>query len=188
MARDRDPAFPLYARDWLADRKVRRATHAQRAVLVDLWALAWEEGCLPDDLDELAYRCGTPTDPAPRQTVPDVLDEFFVRSVSDWPSLRLEREREGRAALRAKRAAAGRIGGSRPKHPRSTAEAQPEHRAEQDEDGSSAMRKPAAAAAAAAAASDGTTATEKSGVCPPGLRQGAPVRGTGPVGFGRRPA
>lgn len=45
---DRAPSFPFYAKDWLADPKVRALTNAERGKYIDLLASMWEfsdSGC-----------------------------------------------------------------------------------------------------------------------------------------------
>lgn len=48
------PYLKFYPGDWLADRKVRRLSPAARALYWDLLSVAWLEGSIPADTNELA--------------------------------------------------------------------------------------------------------------------------------------
>ena len=48
------PYLKFYPADWLAARKVRRLTPEARALYFDLLCVAWNEGGIPADCDELA--------------------------------------------------------------------------------------------------------------------------------------
>jgi hypothetical protein len=56
---DRAPSFPFYAKDWLADPKVRSLSWATKGRYIDLLASMWEhgdEGCvIPRDTAERLY-------------------------------------------------------------------------------------------------------------------------------------
>lgn len=106
MAHGKDPALPLYAMEWRTDMRVRMLDRGLRALLMDLWALSWTEGRLPDDPESLSRMVDGTAD-----EVRDLLGRFFKRSGSGWISVRLEAEREERAELRRKRAEAGQAGG-----------------------------------------------------------------------------
>lgn len=58
-SQDRAPAFPFYAKDWLADAKVRSLTYAERGRYIDLLATMWDysdAGCyLPRKAAERLY-------------------------------------------------------------------------------------------------------------------------------------
>ena len=58
-SQDRAPAFPFYAKDWLADAKVRSLTFAERGKYIDLLATMWDysdAGCyLPRKAAERLY-------------------------------------------------------------------------------------------------------------------------------------
>ena len=58
-SQDRAPAFPFYAKDWLADAKVRSLTFAERGKYIDLLASMWDysdAGCyLPRKAAERLY-------------------------------------------------------------------------------------------------------------------------------------
>lgn len=143
MARGtKDPAFPLYARDWLTSRSVRRLSRSLRSVLVDLWCLQWLDGPLPDDVEWIAEEVR-----ATRAEVAAVLESFFDRTASGYTSKRLEKERAEREELRRKRADAGQRGGRKGKQTGSKQGSNMDSKPE-------AKRKPAAAAATATASSD----------------------------------
>lgn len=55
------PAFPFYAKDWLAD--TRELGAVGRGVLIDMIALCWENGSVPDDPTEVACLVGTEIQP-----------------------------------------------------------------------------------------------------------------------------
>jgi uncharacterized protein YdaU (DUF1376 family) len=48
------PYFKFYPDDWLSDRAVRRLSLPARGLYLDLLAIAWNEGGIPADPDELA--------------------------------------------------------------------------------------------------------------------------------------
>jgi uncharacterized protein YdaU (DUF1376 family) len=48
------PYLKFYPADWLADRQVRTMSPEARGVYWDLLAVAWNEGGIPSDPDELA--------------------------------------------------------------------------------------------------------------------------------------
>ena len=50
--------FKFWAKEYLADTKVRRLTYEQRGILQTLWAFAWEEGSIPSDAAELGNMLG----------------------------------------------------------------------------------------------------------------------------------
>jgi len=46
--------FPFYPSQWLTSRRLRVCSQAARGVLIDLMAMAWEDGKVCEDLDVLA--------------------------------------------------------------------------------------------------------------------------------------
>ena len=73
---DRAPAFPFYAKDWLADPKVRALSWADKGRYIDLLASMWEHndsGCS-----------------IPRVTAEAIFGSVFISKVCDLPSRLLE--------------------------------------------------------------------------------------------------
>lgn len=111
MSGKRNPAFPFYGFDFLADRDVRLCTVAQRGILVALWCEQFASGPLPDDQDTLMTLVGGGCSSA---DLAHVLDTFFVLNEDGkLMSERLARELQEQDDLRAKRAEAGSKGGSK---------------------------------------------------------------------------
>jgi hypothetical protein len=52
------PAFQLFASDLIADKRYRKATPAQRGLLLTLWCECWVNSTIPADPDELAAFIG----------------------------------------------------------------------------------------------------------------------------------
>jgi uncharacterized protein YdaU (DUF1376 family) len=54
------PYVNFYCSDWLGDTKVRRMSHEQRGIHIDLLCHAWgeDDGAIPADPDELAHLLG----------------------------------------------------------------------------------------------------------------------------------
>lgn len=76
------PAFQFYTRDWLSSSAVRTMGLAARGAYIDLLAIQWQDGFIPDDDQEIARMLGC----TPRQwnTVRDrVLARFERRPLSD---------------------------------------------------------------------------------------------------------
>ena len=66
---DRAPAFLFYAKDWLADPKVRALSWDQRGRYIDLLASMWEYSVYGDRI--------------PRQTAERLYGKAFVKLVAD---------------------------------------------------------------------------------------------------------
>lgn len=96
-----DVWFPLYAKDWLADAKVRGLTRTQRSILVDLWCLQWQLDALPRELNTLC-RMLEGAEPGDLQLV---IGHFFT--VSDCGNFlyseRLRTEKNKATGLRQKK-------------------------------------------------------------------------------------
>lgn len=69
---DRAPAFPFYAKDWLADPKCRALSWASKGRYIDLLASMWEHG-----------RAGCQI---PRKTAEGLYGKAFVAEIADGPS------------------------------------------------------------------------------------------------------
>lgn len=117
MAQEVNIWFPIYARDFLADGRVRRLTPAQRGHLVDLWCYQWRDGPLPNDLGDLCRMLGEAT----IEDVQKVVGLFFTASedgkmlVSQRLTRELTRAEQLREARRKRTAAAtkARLGGKK---------------------------------------------------------------------------
>ena len=59
------PAFQFYARDWLADSKVRRLRLDERGAYCDLLCVQWNEGAIPMDCEEAGMSIGIHPDTWP---------------------------------------------------------------------------------------------------------------------------
>lgn len=100
----KSPALPLYAAEFLHDRKLRRLPLEVEVVVVRLWAMLWVEGpATRDELLEVSVllRCTEATLDAA------LASGLFVCVEGRWTSARLEQEREERESIRSSRAKAG---------------------------------------------------------------------------------
>ena len=59
------PAFQMYARDWLADSRVRRLRLDERGAYIDLLCVQWNEGAIPMDCEEAGMCIGIHPDTWP---------------------------------------------------------------------------------------------------------------------------
>ena len=92
------PWFKFFAGDFLADEGVTCLSFEERGVLVTLWAFAWREGSIPDDVIRVARMLGLAleADPHRLKWLSDLVGRFF-RADQAHPgrlvSERMERER-----------------------------------------------------------------------------------------------
>lgn len=87
--------FKFWAKEYLADAKVRSLTYEKRGILQTLWAFAWEEGSIPADHEALGMMLGIPA--KAMRTHCEWISRFFVADPSDSSRLvspRLEMDRE----------------------------------------------------------------------------------------------
>lgn len=109
MAGGKDPAFPLYAQDWLTDDRLAVADLADLGRLVCLWSWLWLHG--PQTMARLravAHLMRSTAD-----EVESLAREWLTEGPDGcWSSLRLEAERAERIAIRKQRAEAGRSSGA----------------------------------------------------------------------------
>lgn len=54
----KDPAFLFYPGDWMQSETVRAMTYEQRGVYLELLAMAWLEGSIPEDPERLRRMVG----------------------------------------------------------------------------------------------------------------------------------
>ena len=95
--------FKFWAKEYLADAKVRALTYEKRGILQTLWAFAWEEGSIPADHEALGMMLGIPA--KAMRTHCEWISRFFVSDTSDSSRLvspRLEMDREEADAKGAK--------------------------------------------------------------------------------------
>ena len=95
--------FKFWAKEYLADAKVRALTYEKRGILQTLWAFAWEEGSIPADHEALGMMLGIPA--KAMRTHCEWISRFFVADPSDSSRLvspRLEMDREEADAKGAK--------------------------------------------------------------------------------------
>lgn len=86
--------FKFWAKEYLADGKVRCLTYEQRGILQTLWAFAWEEGSIPSDETTLGTMLGLPA--KAMRTHMQWVNRFFHPSIEDASRLispRLELDR-----------------------------------------------------------------------------------------------
>lgn len=100
------PWFKFYAADYLTDPGVDNLCLEAQGILVRMWSVAWLEGSLPSDVDEIARKCKVRCKTMHMHA--DKLLKFFVRQedgayVSE--RMRDERERSGLTSERRKAAA-----------------------------------------------------------------------------------
>lgn len=86
--------FKFWAKEYLADTKVRCLSYEQRGILQTLWAFAWEEGSIPGDPAMLGNMLGLPA--KAMRTHCEWIPRFFVANPSDptrmiSPRLELDR-------------------------------------------------------------------------------------------------
>ena len=87
--------FKFWAKEYLADAKVRALTYEKRGILQTLWAFAWEEGSIPADHEDLGVMLGIPA--KAMRTHYEWITRFFVEDPKDSSRLvspRLEMDRE----------------------------------------------------------------------------------------------
>lgn len=87
--------FKFWAKEYLADAKVRCLTYEQRGILQTLWAFAWEEGGVPSDPATLGVMLGIPA--KAMRSHCGWIGRFFVPHPSDPSKMispRLEMDRE----------------------------------------------------------------------------------------------
>lgn len=100
------PWYPMYAKDWLTSRKVRRLTWAQQGIYKRLLDEEWDGGALEGDAQQIAGDIGAPVD-----DVAVVLESCFFLAVNGWVNERLEEIRAEQLAKSEALAQAGRKGG-----------------------------------------------------------------------------
>lgn len=86
--------FKFWAKEYLADAKVRCLTYEQRGILQTLWSFAWEEGSIPSDESTLGTMLGIPA--KAMRTHMQWVNRFFHPSTEDASRLispRLELDR-----------------------------------------------------------------------------------------------
>jgi hypothetical protein len=110
------PYFKFYPADWLSDRRVRRLEPDARALYWDLLAMAWNEGGIPDDPDELALDAAQWGFTRRRfDRAWEQVSKFWVHGPEGvLMNPRQEEERTHALAVYEKRVESGRLGG-RPK-------------------------------------------------------------------------
>lgn len=110
------PYFKFYPADWLSDRKVRRLSPEARSLYWDLLCVAWQEGGIPADAQELALDAkhwGYS-----RRSFAKVwaeIEQFWVHGADGLlVNVRQEDERTKALAIYKQRIAAGKKGGRPP--------------------------------------------------------------------------
>jgi uncharacterized protein YdaU (DUF1376 family) len=104
MAGGKDPAFPLYAADWLTDDRLAVASLEELGALVCLWSFLWLHG--PQSMDRL--RAASHVFRATPDEAESLAREWLTEGDDGrWFSKRLEAEREERRQIRRQRSEAG---------------------------------------------------------------------------------
>lgn len=109
---EKPPAFPWYARDWLACARVARMTLEEKGAYATLLSYAWMEGGVPDDPRALAGMLGCTTAKA-RKLMAGVLGECWHTGAENPQKLfnpRQEKERKKQRAYKAQKSNSGRKG------------------------------------------------------------------------------
>ena len=86
--------FKFWAKEYLADAKIRSLTYEQRGILQTLWGFAWEEGSIPSDMKQVGMMLGIHANAM--RTHSEWIARFFVVDPSDESKLlspRLELDR-----------------------------------------------------------------------------------------------
>jgi uncharacterized protein YdaU (DUF1376 family) len=91
---NKPPAFQFYARDWLADSKVRQLRLDERGAYCDLLCVQWNEGQIPTDPDAAGMCIGIHP-----ETWPEWRSRIWPRVVTFFPNGRNPRLAEYRQAL-----------------------------------------------------------------------------------------
>ena len=110
------PYFKFYPDDWLSDRKVRRLSPEARCLYWDFLSLAWNEGGIPADMDELAEEAAVRGFTRRKfDRAWEEIERFWVHGKDgELVNPRQEDERQKAQAIYDARVAAGKQGG-RPK-------------------------------------------------------------------------
>jgi uncharacterized protein YdaU (DUF1376 family) len=111
MAREKNPAFQFYPKDWLTDDKVQAMSLSERGLYITLLCHAWLHGSIPDTELVLSRITNVRRDLFKRLWKGQLKSCFITSSVGRLINPRLERERAKQAFFRELRAAAGRRGG-----------------------------------------------------------------------------
>ena len=110
MSTTKSPAFPFYAKDWLADDKRTEMSAAQRGVYVDLLAYQWNNGSVPTDPADMARITGEPPAVMRRLFTGQLEAAFPVNGNGRRKNPKLEMWRADQEEYRARRSEAGRAG------------------------------------------------------------------------------
>jgi 5-methylcytosine-specific restriction endonuclease McrA len=111
MAREKNPAFQFYPKDWLTDDKVQAMSLSERGLYITLLCHAWLHGSIPDTELVLSRITNVRRDLFKRLWKGQLKSCFITSSVGRLINPRLERERAKQAFFRELRAAAGRRSG-----------------------------------------------------------------------------
>ncbi len=119
--------FPFYPADWLLSPTVRGMSLEARGLYLELLCWQWRDGSIPQDVSAIcAVTGGSP------EVASECLRAFPSVNGRCRKNKRLEGIREEQKSKRAKRVAAGRLGGLKSKQGASNAEASPNQQKESE--------------------------------------------------------
>ena len=111
----KSPAFQFYPKDWLSDELVRRMSHTEKGIYIDLLSVCWVEQSLPADTEHLAQIIGMTPQRFLKLWTHSVLQQcFFVNGDGRLHHKRLDAERQKQENYRRRQSDNGSKGG-RPK-------------------------------------------------------------------------
>jgi len=110
LAKQKSPAFPFYASDFLSDLNVIVLTADEVGAYILLMAVCWRETFLPDSLDELAAIARLQPGQFKTSWERRLSRCFAQRDDGSWVHPRLEKERAKQEANAAERSKYGKLG------------------------------------------------------------------------------
>ena len=108
----KSPAFPFYAKDWLADDKRTEMSAAQRGIYVDLLAYQWNNGSVPADPAEMARITGESPAMMRKLFVGCLASAFPINGTGRRKNPKLEQWRTEQDKYRERKSKAGQAGAS----------------------------------------------------------------------------
>lgn len=92
--RTTSPAFQFYPESWFASSKVKRMSHTEKGIYIDLLAQCWLDNGLPTDLKQIAALVGMPVARFQKVWIGGALSECFVERGGRLVNNRQEKERK----------------------------------------------------------------------------------------------
>ena len=106
----KSPAFPFYAKDWLADDKRTEMNAAQRGIYVDLLAYQWNNGSVPAEPADMARITGETAATMRKLFAGPLAKAFPANGDGRRRNPKLEEWRADQESYRARRSQAGKAG------------------------------------------------------------------------------